>query len=176
MMKSFQTMAYLLITLSLSGCHNQNLHDDLNVYFEQAKNTSSKFIKKEFVVEPYKPFIYSASDIKDPFEFLESVPQKVVKKIGNVKPDLSRKKQFLEKFELDLFEFVGTFQKQEELLEGLVNVEGKLYTMSVGDYLGVNHGRIVSVTDQNIQIVEIVPVTDNTWIEKKQVLSLQKSR
>ena len=43
---------------------------------------------------------------------------------------------------------------------------GSVHRVRVGNYLGQNHGRIVSISDTNVNVVEIVPDGQGGWIER----------
>jgi len=51
---------------------------------------------------------------------------------------------------------------------------GGVYRMKVGDYLGRNHGRIVSISDSQVDVVEIVPDGEGTWLERPRSISLKE--
>ena len=57
---------------------------------------------------------------------------------------------------------------------GLVQGAGGVYRVKVGDYLGRNHGRIVSVTESKIDVVEIVPDGEGGWLERPRSLALRE--
>jgi type IV pilus assembly protein PilP len=44
----------------------------------------------------------------------------------------------------------------------------------VGNYIGRNDGRIVSIAERQIDVTEIVPTGDGGWIERPQTLTMQQ--
>ena len=57
---------------------------------------------------------------------------------------------------------------------GLVRGAGGVHRVKVGDYLGRNHGRIVSVDEAKIDVVEIVPDGEGGWLERPRSLTLKE--
>jgi type IV pilus assembly protein PilP len=52
--------------------------------------------------------------------------------------------------------------------------DNTLFRVRSGNYLGQNFGRIVSITEANIKLKEIVQDSAGNWEEKEQVLLLQE--
>ena len=46
--------------------------------------------------------------------------------------------------------------------------------MKVGDYLGRNEGRIVAITESQVDIVEIVPDGEGGWLERPRTIPLKE--
>jgi len=46
--------------------------------------------------------------------------------------------------------------------------------MKVGDYLGRNSGRIVAISDSQVDVVEIVPDGEGAWLERPRIISLKE--
>jgi len=44
----------------------------------------------------------------------------------------------------------------------------------VGNYIGQNFGRIVRITDSEIQLKELVQDSDDEWVEREAALQLQE--
>lgn len=82
----------------------------------------------------------------------------------------------LEGFELDSLEMVGTLYAEEsETLFGLVaDPDGLLHRVRPGNYMGRNHGRIVAIYDDRIELVELV--SDGVgWREQDAALALDEA-
>lgn len=124
--------------------------------------------------QPYEAFTYNASTLRSPFQ----PPVKIdlaVKQKGSkvVKPDETRVKQFLEGFNIETFEMVGTLSNQEGTF-ALVRGAGGVHRVKVGDYLGRNDGKIVSISEAKIDVVEIVPDGEGGWLERPRSLTLKE--
>jgi len=93
---------------------------------------------------------------------------------SNVKPDLDRQKQRLESFEFSSLSMVGTV-KQGETLWGLIrDPEGSIERVKIGYYLGKNNGKITNVTNQVIDVVEIVSSGSEGWLERPNVIPIKE--
>ena len=80
----------------------------------------------------------------------------------DIRPDEKRVRQYLEGFNIEVFEMVGTLSNQEGMY-ALVRGAGGVHRVRVGDYLGRNHGRIVKINEASVDVVEIVPDGEGGW-------------
>ncbi|MDD0845340.1 type 4a pilus biogenesis lipoprotein PilP [Pseudomonas sp. Gutcm_11s] len=170
-----RSVSVLLSVLLLSGCAGGEDFSDLRQYMDDARARPKGSIEPLPKFLPYEPFTYSAASLRNPFQ----PPVKVElasrsKGSKDIKPDETRVKQFLEGFNIEVFEMVGTLQNDSGVY-GLVNGAGGVHRVKVGDYLGRNHGRIVTVDEAQIDVIEIVPDGEGGWLERPRSISL-KSR
>jgi len=49
-----------------------------------------------------------------------------------------------------------------------------VHRVKVGDYLGRNYGRIVDITDAEVEVLEIVPDGEGGWLERPRSLNLKE--
>lgn len=49
---------------------------------------------------------------------------------------------------------------------GIVQVDNKIHHVKVGQYLGQNYGRVVRITDQTIELRELVREGVGEWKQK----------
>ena len=85
----------------------------------------------------------------------------------------TRIRQFLEGFNIEIFEMVGTLSNVQGL-NALVRGAGGVHRVKVGDYLGRNNGRIISIKDSNIDVIEIVPDGEGGWLERPRSIPLKE--
>lgn len=90
-----------------------------------------------------------------------------------IAPELARRKQPLEAFPIDSMAMVGSLSKKGQPT-ALLNVDKLLYQVHVGDYLGLNYGRITKISENTIQLREIVQDATGDWIERAATLELQE--
>ena len=98
-----------LLLVSLNGCGLGGDFSDLQAYMDEVRARPKGSIEPLPKFQPYEAFTYSASALRSPFQ----PPVKIdlaIKQKGNkvVKPDETRVKQFLEGFNIETFEMVGT--------------------------------------------------------------------
>lgn len=124
--------------------------------------------------EQYEAFTYSASSMRSPFD----PPQLVSPERGDVpdlvQPDFNRVSEPLEAFALNTLDMVGMLTRCSSVI-GLVRDEsGYVHRVSVGNYIGRNHGRVTRVSADQIQLTEIVPSGDGGWLERPRSLVLSR--
>ncbi|MDB6144103.1 MAG: pilus assembly protein PilQ [Pseudomonas sp.] len=160
--------------ISLAGCDNDNQFGDLQTYMAEVRARPTGVIEPLPKFRPYEAFTYSAAALRSPFQppiKIDLVNRQKGQK--QVKPDETRVKQFLEGFNIEQFEMVGTMGNGSGIF-ALMKGAGGVYRMKVGDFLGRNHGRIVSITDSQVDVIEIVPDGEGAWLERPKVISLKE--
>ena len=158
----------------LAGCGAGGDFSDLRAYMDEVRARPKGSIEPLPTFKPYESFTYRASSLRSPFQ--PPVKIDVVtrqKGSAEIKPDETRVKQFLEGFNIETFEMVGTLRNERELY-ALVNGAGGVHRVKVGDYLGRNHGKILVIDDSKIDVMEIVPDGEGGWLERPRSLSLKE--
>jgi type IV pilus assembly protein PilP len=92
---------------------------------------------------------------------------------GLIAPELARRKEALEAFPLDSMAMVGSMNRKGEPV-ALVTVDKLLYQVRVGNYLGLNYGRITRISETELALREIVQDAAGEWIERVATLQLQE--
>lgn len=164
----------LLTTVSLGGCGDGG-HEDLLRFMDDVRNKPIGEIEPLPVFPQYQSFKYSAVAIRSPFE----KPVAVVEgeKTGArkaVKPDENRKKEYLESINFASFTMVGALQRDGRGWGLVDDGTGSVHRVTTGNYLGKNHGRIVSVSEDRVDVVEIVPDGKGSWVERPRTLALKE--
>lgn len=142
-MRARLILSSLLLTM-LAGCGANSEFGDLQAYMNEVRARPKGNIEPLPKFQPYEAFTYSASNLRSPFQ----PPVKIdltVRQKGNkvVKPDETRVKQFLEGFNIETFEMVGTLSNAQGTF-ALVKGAGGVHRVRVGDYLGRNDGKVVA--------------------------------
>ncbi|WP_286037014.1 pilus assembly protein PilP [Microbulbifer variabilis] len=124
---------------------------------------------------PYSPYIYSAAAQRSPFTrpVLES-DQRLVGRRLEIAPDLSRRRELLESINFDALAMVGTISRDGQLWALIDDGNGGIHRVTVGNYLGKNHGRVVSATPTQLDVLEIIPDGTGGWIERPRALALEE--
>lgn len=173
-MNKIRMVFLCLFPMLLSGCIGGDDFSDLQAYMDEVRARPQGAIEPLPKVQPYEAFTYGASALRSPFQ----PPVKIdlanqQKGSKDVKPDETRVKQFLEGFNIETFEMVGTLAKDGGVF-GLVRGAGGVHRVKVGDYLGRNHGRVLSIDESKIDVVEIVPDGEDGWLERPRTLTLKE--
>lgn len=171
--------------IALAGCTQHDM-TDLQQFVATTKRTTP--VKKPDPppeIKPYTPFTYTAQGIKDPFivapfaqeEELELTQALAIQQSGNytgVRPDPNRVREELEKYSLGSLKMMGTFRMGDggELWALVLAPDNVVHRVQKNNYLGTNHGKIVDITEQRVDLREIVPDGPGRWQERDAFLSL----
>jgi len=167
----------LFLFLLLFGCNNS--FNDLNDFIARQKTKPVKAIDPLPQIQPREVFEYNANDARDPFSNdlevdSESEQQVVAVAEGGEGPDLTRRKEFLESYPLDSLLMVGTYQQQEDYWALVVDPEGTVHFVSQGHFLGHNHGEVVSIFENEVQIKEWINDGLGAWRERSAAMALKE--
>ena len=160
----------LASTTLLIACDNGG-HSDLDTFINNAGNGLRGQVDPLPEVKSYEFFSYDAFEIPSPF-----VPRKneqVQNSSNGIKPDLVRRKEFLESFPLESLEMVGSLEQNEIIYAVVKTPEGNLLRVSVGNYLGQDYGRVKQISESQIELKELVQDGVNEWTERISTLMLK---
>ncbi len=149
---------YLLVLLCsfLVACA-ENDSTDLRAFVQQEKSVKSGKIPPlpEFV--QYTMFTYESDLIRDPF--VPVVDVEIVTKRGysGPRPDESRIKEPLENFSLDSLRMMGLLKQQQITWILVKDPDGLLHRLTLGNYLGLNNGKITKLYEDSVKITELIP-------------------
>lgn len=163
----------LLLSLALAGCGSNNNLDDLRHYIGQVKAWPKGKLEPLPTIRSNETFLYASANLRDPFT-PSKAPAETKASESLIKPDLNRPKEALEGFPLDTLRMVGTLQRGEEKWSIIKAPDGAVYRVRPDNYMGQNYGRIVGVSDDSIQLVEIVPDGQGGWMERPAALALSE--
>jgi type IV pilus assembly protein PilP len=173
-MKVILLIPTALLTL-LTGCSGKHSQQDLVDFINETKRRPTGQIEPMPSFAAYKAYEYSASRLRNPFE--QPIPgheDVLVKADSNVKPDFNRPKELLEEFSFASLSMVGTFEKNGTLWALIDDGAGQVHPIKEGNYLGKNHGKVVSATRSQISVIEIVTDGLDGWIERPRTLTLKE--
>ena len=166
MMKYFS----LLVFLALSGCGSDDFAD-LKVFMEEAGKGAQPALEPMPPVKVVENHVYDAANLADPFKPRNLKPSKSG---GANQPDMNRPKGPLEGFPLDALKMVGTIKRSGVLYALIKTPDGALYKVKRGGYMGQNFGRIVSINDAGVELIETLQDGTGDWIDSKANVALQE--
>ena len=164
----------MLISL-LAACGVPSGTTDLKQFVDEIMNQPRGVIEPLPVFEPYEAFSYSATGLRSPFDLPVNLDQvaKTIAPTSNVKPDLNRSKEQLEQYSFGSLSMVGTIKRESNHLWALISAPSSgIHKVKEGYFIGQNHGRVVRISQQRIDIIEIVPNGVGGWIERPRSLVL----
>jgi type IV pilus assembly protein PilP len=163
--------------IALAACAGDNV-DDLRDFVAEVKAKPGKKIDPIPTYPPYRSYTYQVMTMRAPF----TVPVKV-KPVSreqmaatDVKPDENRAKEFLEGFQLESLKMVGTLSIKGVITGLMSDNSGAVHPISVGNFVGKSHGRVVEIYDNQVDIVEIIPNGAGSWVERPRVIKLRESK
>lgn len=174
-MKNF---SILIVLVFIGGCNNGM--EDLKDFMERQKNIPVPPIEPLPQLKPHETFEYNAFGLRDPFSNDLEVDDEENAELQNEMaedgrgPDLGRRKEFLESFPLDSLLMVGTYEQDDEFWGLVVDPEGTIHRVSVGHYLGHNHGQIVAIYENEIQLSEWINDGLGAWREREAAMALKE--
>ncbi len=176
-MRALTKIGLLMLTLMLTACGDNGL-SELQGWMNQVKKEAS--VRVTPVAEPkvFIPVAYNGKDLIDPFDpskLLVVFARLKADSDNGLKPDFDRPKEALEGYALDGMKMVGTFDNHKNL-QGLVQIGKAVFPVVVGGYIGQNFGRVISINETRIDLVEVVQDASGEWTERKASLELQEAK
>jgi len=157
-----------LVMVACSGGDNQDLRQWMN---EAGKDIKGK-IPPLPQVKPYEPVPYDAGNLIDPFKPAKIGPEQKKNAGGGVQPDMNRPREPLEAYPLESLKYVGVMTKKNASY-AIIQVDGALYQVRVGNYMGQNFGVITKITESDVTLKELTQDSAGDWVEKASTLLLQ---
>lgn len=175
-----QRLLILALGLLLGACSNTE-QEELQQWMAQQRAQARPRITPIEEPKKFQPQTYAVDAGADPFEsakLTQALRRDAVQQGGQaglMQSELNRRKEPLEAMPLDAMAMVGSLQKQGQPT-ALVKVDRLLYQVRVGNYLGQNYGKIIRITENSIQLREIIQDVTGEWIERNTELVLQETQ
>lgn len=162
----------LLSALLLSACFDDMT--DLQDHIEQVKSNTPNRVEPMPSITEFNHFDYSAFALRSPFVAPkpEAIQEKMQQMSDCLHPDPRRRKQPLEKFALESLGMSGTLGEKGIIWALIEASDSTLHRVSIGSYLGLYNGRITSVGQEEIIIVELIPDGAGCWVERETTISM----
>jgi len=170
-----RTLMAIAIAGVLTGC-DQGL-GDLQAFTEEIKAKPPGRIEPIPEFQPYQNFEYASHDLRDPFKLVDfrrpdQNPEEAQLNATGLRPDSDRVREPLEDFPLDTLRLKGTVTK-DGIKWGLIFApDNTVHRVLEGNYMGQNHGRIIALSDDIIELTEIVPDGLGNYIERSSAVAL----
>lgn len=154
----------------LAGCSGN--HEDLHAYIDDVKARKGGRIEPLPDIRPAPTYLYVAGERRSPFA-PDSPQRRVSDNPSAVQgPDFDRPREYLEEFPLDTLRMVGTLERNGGRF-GLVQTnDGLIHRVSVNNHLGQNFGRVISIDDSQIALIEIVADGLGGYLERPAAIGL----
>ena len=171
---SVRTLMVLSLSLLLVSCGGDGMQD-LRQYVKKVKARKPGRIEPLPEIKQIETFVYVSGDRRNPFRLSETAESdEVTQSDGGLAPDPNRRKEELEQFPLDSIRMVGTVD-MENTVWGLVKTSDMtIHKVKVGNYMGQNHGQVTSITEDKIELTEIIPKKPKGFMERQASVSLSE--
>lgn len=165
-----------LLTGLLTACGGSTT-EDLQTYVENIKAQQHPRIDPLPEFTPYETHLYQASGNRDPFTPpVYSAPKSEVATAGGngVAPDLNRAREPLESEPLDSLRMVGTLERNGNSWALVRMSDSTIHRVKPGNYMGQNYGKIINISESDVEVTEIVPDGLGGWMERQASLALSE--
>ena len=173
LVSSAQRLSVLLAgVLVLSACGSDM--DDLRAYIDEVKARPGGRIEPLPQIKPTPTFVYTADQSGARSPFVPDTPQARVSENPDAVrgPDPNRPREFLEQFPLDTLRMVGTLESKGSSYGLVQTADGLIHRVAEGNQLGQNYGRITTITDSEIRLVEIISDGIGGYLERPAAVAL----
>jgi type IV pilus assembly protein PilP len=167
---SARRLAAVVVALSLSACGGAN--DDLRAYIDDVKARPGGRIEPLPPIEPAPTFAYEPGSRRSPFMPEEPAARRSNDPNAVEGPDPNRPREELEKFPLDTLRMVGTLADRSASFGLVQTTDGLVWRVAVGNHMGQNYGRVVAISDSEIQLVEIISDGLGGYLERPAAIGL----
>jgi len=170
---TYRTALLVLLLPLLFSCAPKQ--DNLSHYIAEVKARPAAPIPPIPPVRTYTPYTYDGLAGRDPFRSSTSEGNDEVavgKKTDGPHPDFTRKREYLERFDLDTLTMVGTFSKETHNWALIRDPDGVVHRVSVGNYMGKNHGKVISIRQNQVALSEFLPDGAGGWLVREASMAL----
>jgi type IV pilus assembly protein PilP len=162
----------LASALALGGCADDSMRD-LKAYAEEVKSRPGGPIKPVPEFKSAETYTYAPAERRSPFIMQEAETEQAQAVAGTgPRPDPNRRREELEQFPLDTLRMVGILEQYNEIWGLVQSKEKTIYRVQPNNYMGQNHGRINRITEDQIELTELIPDGIGGYIERRATLAL----
>ncbi|AKU22818.1 pilus assembly protein PilP [Massilia sp. NR 4-1] len=166
--------ACLALLLPLLGACGDSDEQEVRQWMKEIDAQTKVAVPPLAEPKTFIPFAYASAEAPDPFS-----PAKLLTELaksrsgGGIQPDMQRRKEFLESFPLDTMKMVGILQK-DRTTYALLQIDRAIHHVQTGQHLGQNFGLVTGITEEAVNVKEIVQDAAGDWVERTSKLELQE--
>ncbi|MGL5289878.1 MAG: pilus assembly protein PilP [Aeromonas sp.] len=163
-----------LVALLLTACGSEQ---DMDTYLAQVKARPAVPIEPLPVLKPFSPMHYQQRELRSPF----MKPQPEVS-IGGQPTGTSpakctqtvkdRAKEALEHYSLASLQMNGSLGKAGQLWALIRTPDGQSMRVGLNQYIGLDQGRVIKITDSAVNLLETIPDGKGCWITRETQLAM----
>jgi len=172
-MRILRTTLLAAVCVGLVACGTADL-DDLREFTANAYADRKPTVEPLPQIKPHQGFTYQAADLVDPFaaENLRPTSTNPTPSSSGRAPDPNRRREPLEQFPLDSLRMVGTLLRQDTRWVVVRAPDGSVHHAHKGNYIGQNYGVITDITEEVVDIKELIQDPNGAWIDRDATLAI----
>ncbi|UCE32380.1 MAG: pilus assembly protein PilP [Burkholderiales bacterium] len=171
-MTLLRTTTTLVLAGLVSACGNDL--GELRGWMQSERARAKPMTVKVEPPKQFAPFRYAEREVIDPFSIakITAMLPAVAASDNELQPDFDRKRDPLESVPLDSIRMVGHMRKGVENV-ALLQVDKLVYRVGVGEHVGQNFGKIMRISENEVQLKEMVQDAAGDWVHRDTALQLQ---
>lgn len=160
----------LICATALTACEQGT--SDLQRWVQEERQRPGQPIDPIPPIAAAEVVAYVAFDLRDPFQRRAARAEDDETMLaatagGGPRPDLDRRREFLEGFPLDTLAMVGTLNIDNTEYALIRDNQGVVHRARQGNYMGRNHGLVERVAPDRIELRELVQDGRGGWSERR---------
>jgi type IV pilus assembly protein PilP len=157
----------LATLLPLAGCMKGDA--DLRAWVAQEKSLPGGPIPPLPVLKTFETFEYADQNLRDPFGPSLAEQRAAAEQSALPNPHPHEK---LEDYTLDSLKMVGTIGTGPGRLGLVRDPDGTVSTVHAGNYLGQNNGKIKTINENSIDLIELISNGNGGWMERPATIEI----
>ncbi len=164
-----------LASLLLTACGSDDL-DEVREFVKNAHADKKPKVEPLPEIKTQDSFVYTAVNLPDPFASFNLKPNvgagRSGKGAGVAGPDPNRRPDPLEDYPLDSLKMVGTLMRGKQAWAIIQAPDGTVHRAKTGDHVGQFSGLVTKVTEEKVDLIELIQGPLGDWIEREAGLTL----
>jgi type IV pilus assembly protein PilP len=161
-------------SLLLVACGSDDL-DEVREFVKNAHADKKPKVEPLPEIKTQDSFAYNALNLPDPFASFNLKPNAGARGsagAGVAGPDPNRRREALEEYPLDSLKMVGTLSRGKQAWAIIQAPDGTVHRAKTGDHVGQFSGLVTKVTEEKIDLIELIQGPLGDWIEREASLTL----
>ncbi len=171
--RTIQCIIAAMLVVGLAACGEEQA-EDLRNYIEEIKARKKIDIPPLPTPQRFETFTYNDSKLRDPFKPTTVIEVASADYSSGLRPDAGRPKDVLERFAIGSMKMMGVLEKKGRIWALIRASDGTLYRTKEGRHMGQNHGEIIKITENQLELREIIPDGLGGWTERFTTLTVNE--
>lgn len=166
-----RTLLSIGIAIGLTACGGEE-NSDLHTYIKEVK--ARKPGKIEPIPKPQQtpPYIYLEAELRDPYTPIIRIVARPDKPVQTPPPVPKHDRFPLEDYPLNSLKMVGSVEKNGIRWALIQTQDGTLVRTKKNEYMGQDNGKIVRITEAEVELQEIVDDGLGGWVKRQAIISV----